>query len=78
MLQTSNLAVLLFFLLFSFLVLTKCQVFNLRVDRSRSLFLALSSPFILPSTLNAELILRYPGQTAAQCDTDAKPIPRDF
>ena len=36
MLQTSNLAVLLiFFLLFLFLVLTKCQVLNLRVGRSR-------------------------------------------
>ena len=30
MLQTSNLAVLLIFLLFSFLVLTKCQALNLR------------------------------------------------
>ena len=36
MLQTSNLAVLLiFFLLFSFLVLTKCQVLNLRMGKSR-------------------------------------------
>ena len=35
MLQTSNLAVLLiFFLLFLFLVLTKCQVLNLTVGRS--------------------------------------------
>ena len=32
MLQTSNLAVLM---RYSFLVLTKCQVFNLRVGRSR-------------------------------------------
>ena len=35
MLQISNLAVLLkFFLLFSFLVLTECQVLNLMVGRS--------------------------------------------
>ena len=35
MLQTSNLAVLLIFLLFSFLVFTKCQVLNFWVARSR-------------------------------------------
>ena len=54
MLQTSNLAVLLIFvLLVSLLVLTKCQVLNLRVSRSHDQVLqrAYYSSFILGSKI---------------------------
>ena len=57
MLQISNLAVsTYFFLLFPFLVFTKCQVFSLRVGRSRGPVLQSAFPWVSPK----EALIRLP------------------